>query len=320
MKTKQIFAASSLILAVGMAQPASAALSFGFSPTGNSVYTVTADTIDQAPGSALAIQGVLAFQGISTGINLPGTSTPCPTCFILDYQANLSALLSNGTPTYAPIAPNPNFNFTVQLIENTTPTGTGSANFTTLGGTFSMFAGAGNNLTGAGFGAGTAILTASVDLTGTQTSSFSTTSTTAVPIDSFSTAGQTAWTNAGMPNTVVGSGATKFALSNIWADSAYFSGLDAASILSFIADFNTSQLVPFNEVDPSLHFVWDGTGVDSNVGATNGLGSPAGGPDFIFQADANMSLNGTPIPEPEALFLLGLGVAGFYLSRKRVQA
>ena len=82
--------------------------------------------------------------------------------------------------------------------------------------------------------------------------------------------------------------------------------------------FNTSQVTPFLQVDPSARFSSNGIAngdVVANRGAVNGVT----GPDFQFQADANTSFQVSAVPEPEtyALMLGGLGLIGFVARRRR---
>ena len=74
---------------------------------------------------------------------------------------------------------------------------------------------------------------------------------------------------------------------------------------------NSSLITPYDQIDPSRRFstglVTDDTA--TNIGAVNGIS----GPNFIFQADANSSF----APEPGALALGGIALAGLALLRSR---
>ena len=86
--------------------------------------------------------------------------------------------------------------------------------------------------------------------------------------------------------------------------------------------FNTSQVVPYKQIDPSALFSTNGSTANygsagtANIGTMNGGLSdgscPVGftcGPDFMFQADANQSFITRAVPEPVSVGLLGLGLA-----------
>jgi hypothetical protein len=87
--------------------------------------------------------------------------------------------------------------------------------------------------------------------------------------------------------------------------------------LVFDLDFNTSNILPFSETNPSLSY-WNGTsfGVPS-LGGVNGVD----GPDIIFQADANNSFNTLKeVPEPKTVLLFALGLLLLAVSNRRRQA
>jgi len=110
--------------------------------------------------------------------------------------------------------------------------------------------------------------------------------------------------------TVTGSGATSLVVVIDSFDPTFFPDLVAGSTL-LIA--NTSQVLPYNQTDPSAKFSSNGiadgdiNGV-SSVGPTNGIS----GPNTVFQADANLAANLaiTAVPEPMSWVLLGVGLMG----------
>ncbi len=295
-KTSHLLAVSGLVLALGFAPSASATISFTFDPTGGGGGLTDYVSIDQAPGNALAIGGITAIQNYLAGSG--------STQFTLAYQGNLNTVNRPGLDFLNGTGGN-FFNFTMQLQEQVTSVSGNTATFGFVsGGTnlFQMFAhtAEGNDLTGAGFGSGTPILTATV--AAVNSSSF-TNNGGSTNLDNFlgdSWAGQ---------QSVRGSGATDLLLTVLSADLGYFPTLQASSPIVF-SFFNTSQVTPFNETDPSRLFPWLNGGTAPSLGTLNGVN----GPDFLFQADANQSFE---VPEPSALFLMGLGLAGFTLLRKR---
>jgi PEP-CTERM motif len=101
--------------------------------------------------------------------------------------------------------------------------------------------------------------------------------------------------------------------------------LDAIDLLSFKLFTNTSNNLPFNQVDPSQQFFTGGvfTNPANYFSSVGTLGSVNGrvidGPNVMFQADANASFEAATVPEPSTIALAGLGllmVAGFMRRRR----
>ena len=117
--------------------------------------------------------------------------------------------------------------------------------------------------------------------------------------------------------TLTGQGGSTIGAEVDWVDTAYI-WPDPTSVLTlfFETDFNTSQVVPFNETDPSALVAGIAPVFGDNLfglpGLTNinGLPGQAGPVDFLFQADANQSFTSEVIPEPSTFLLTGLGLLG----------
>ena len=305
-----------VLTALGVSVGARADL-FTFDPTGTpgAAGNITnAALIDQTPGSALAVGGSTAITNFLSGSG--------STKFTLYYQANLSAVQDENTLNlFSNGAGGKFFTFVAGFGESVTSVAAnGSATFafdpTNPVNFFTMYAtnALGNNLTGNGFATGTPIL--SGHLLAIPTSNFVISSTTPVNFDQSPNGNQ--WSTQ---KTVTGAGSSDITIVVDLVNTNYFPSLDPLSHM-FVSFFNTSQVDPFKQVDPSKCFNTHsgtcnaGTGLISTgtLGAVNGkVGS---GPNFEFQADANQSIT---VPEPGTVGLLGLGLAilGLAGSRRR---
>jgi PEP-CTERM motif-containing protein len=118
--------------------------------------------------------------------------------------------------------------------------------------------------------------------------------------------------------TVVGNGSQVLDFNVNAVDPTFFISTPAQIELHL----NSSLITPFDTVDPSGKFrnkdsavslgaTTPGTLVTPAIGTVNGGGATGpGGPDIQFQADANASL--VVVPEPTAITLIGLGLAGLF--------
>lgn len=279
---------------------------------------LTIDTLDWAPGNALAVNG-----NPTTGLLLPGTQTQ------LLYQANLGLASLNGVTVYAP--PLSGFNFTAVagfnevVISNTTglnPTfGLASAPVRSATNFFYIYANAfGDNLTGLGFVGSTLALSGYVASVNSSnfTGSGTVANPTIAPLDNFGA------NNYPGISTLVGSGTTDLVLV-VDGISAFFPTLTPGTTLSF---FNTSTLTPFSTANPSALFSSNGTvgaNTASNTGAINGVRLPGDTAqhNFQFLADGSSSFQQVQkVPEPGSLALVGLalGIAGFMRRRTAKKA
>lgn len=275
---------------------------------------VSVDLLDWTPGNALAINGNPA-----SGFLAAGTTTQ------LLYQANLGTVSLGGGPVQLTLQPfTAVAGFNEKVLTNTTglnPTfGFNDVQARTATNFFYIYANQfGSNVLGTNFVGTPGQIALSGYITSVTSSNYTGGGTPISPtIDLFDKFGID---NYGGTKTLVGSGTSDINIKIDFANPLYFPDLVAGSSLSF---FNSSQVTPFNQADPSACFSSNGTAgcnTLSNVGAVNGvhqLGDPTR--NFQFQADGNSSFQ--KVPEPGSLALLGLalGAAGFVRRRTAKKA
>jgi len=307
---RKLFLVLGLVSALSWAAPA-AADSILFNPNGTgAVGALTIDTMDQAPGNALA-------QDITVQTAFAGQQ------FTLNYQANLNSVLLGGANQFSQGDGGNYFTFAAvfgEQVDAFIPVGnTATLLFSEAAGyplnAFNMYAtsASGSDLAGTGFATGQLILSGfMVNLF--ENFTFSNTNPALdVPLDATNDDDYPA------TDTLAGIGNASIDIQINFADPGYFPGLLSGSTLTF-AITNTSVFAPFTAADPSALFssnaIADGdiAGVAS-VGATNGWS----GPNTMLNADANTSFNVVQVPEPGTLALFGLGLLGVAVQRRRRQ-
>lgn len=308
MKNKWLLA----IIALSLSVSANATL-ITFDPTGGGNGFSNVQTFDWKPGNALAIGGNPAG-GLEVGDNIT-----------LLYQANLGTVLDENGDTLFTNGDGGNYFTLVAGFEETVKsisedkssahfalTPNGKTNFLKVYALNSQ----GDNLSGEGFTDDNVILSGRISENGF--------------VSNFANTGETAlFDGNGADNyngfqSVIGAGASKLIADISFQDDGYFPTFNINDLLVNLknTNFNTSQVTPFDQVDPSRAFI-NLTGTQSaqitpNLGSVNG--AAGSGPDFQLQADANNSFttSAKPVPEPATVALLGagLGILGFMRRRQ----
>jgi PEP-CTERM motif len=321
-------------LVLGFSGAAARADFINFDPDGNnnpngtgSLPVVTISGFDQAVGNALGVQESAAIANFLAGGPAAGNQ------FDMYYQATLQGY-SGGSPP-PPTGINSTFQLTFSLrvrevLTSFTNFGNGGsiatfAAVTPPGGSsdpnyfLRMYyngaattAMSNGNLSGLTFQDGQVILDGSPTIKPVDSANFQVAANATgngPATDTFDKNGVNDYPGI---NTVVGNGSMVLDFKVNAVDPNFFKS--TPSQIEF--HLNSSLVVPFDTVDPSGKFrnkdsavsvgaTVPGPLITPNIGTLNGGGS---GPDIQFQADANSSI--VIIPEPSALSLAGLGLAG----------
>lgn len=309
-------------LAVAALAGGTARADFLFNPTGvgGAGGAVTINGFDPAPGNALAQGAVTAINNVLAAGGTGGDVAA--NRFQLYYMATTSALIGP-SPGNNPLTP-PGLNSTYQItyiasVTEFVKTASGPSATATFGVSsvqapnsvlqiYSNGPAGGvvaNNGTGAGFNAGTLILTATPVVNAAGVGNFTNSSPgTTVPLNQ-----HPGGTNYLGTQSVAGTGSSNIDFHVTSSNSAYF-----ITPPPFVVDlrFNTSQSTPFVAIEPALALPNPAGGtIVPNLGAVNG----ATGPDFIFVADAFVT-----VPEPTSLCLAGIGLGGIFAYIRRRQS
>jgi len=237
------------------------------------------------------------------GINLngPTAATNYEWTYVAGFQEVVSSItgtVPNGSNTFKTVAGGDNF---FKIYYDATPDS--------------------NNLTGKSFDDGLLILSGTIlpfnIATGEGASSFNTTGGCGVTGLTCGNLDQFDADNYPLIDSPTGNGSSNLVVDVDFADPTFF----LAGIEILTLSFDTQQNLPYDQQNPSACFT-AGTGAQVNgaggqgttcvnsVGAINGIS----GPNVMFLTDANSSAT---VPEPATVALLGLGLIGLGMTRRR---
>lgn len=284
-------------LSIGISANANA-ISFDPTGTGSAGSAIDVSSFDWLPGTALALN---AGTAIGSGV---GSS------FDVFTHAALGSYVDNNGDAITGTGLNSGYEitFVAGFNEVVTGVGPGSASFAqTPGSSSSSFFDVffditpdSNALAGTGYNDGVKILSGQVIFSGGGFFAFPFIGN----LDQFGA------DNYPLIDSVTGAGATliEATIDPLGYDPMYF--LTPPPVTG--VDFNTSNVTPFNQTNPSA-VVWNGVGYIpaaslAQVGPINGLS----GPSFVFQSDSNNSFR---VDEAGPLGLLGMGLLALGFAR-----